>query len=158
MTAEQRAVLIAKYRAGVTEVMQALDGFPPALLPGHPIAGKWSAAEIVHHLADSEMTSAIRLRRLVAETNPVLAGYDQDEYARRLHYQTRPIAPSLAAFQAARESTAQLLDAMTEDEWRRQGTHTESGPYSAERWLEIYAVHAHGHADQIRRLREALGA
>ena len=45
---------------------------------------------------------------------------------------------------------------MTEADWTRPGWHTESGPYTAETWLVIYAAHAHGHADQIRRLKAAL--
>ena len=69
--------------------------------------GKWSAREIVHHLGDSEMTSAIRLRRLIAEEDPLIQGYDQEEFARRLFYD-RPIEASLAAFRAARESTARF--------------------------------------------------
>ena len=44
---------------------------------------------------------------------------------------------------------------MTEDEWRRGGTHTEHGPYTIERWLEIYSEHAHKHADQIRVARDS---
>ena len=158
MTQDERRALIAQYKAGVDEVLQALDGFPADRLTAHLVPGKWSAAEIVHHLADSEMQSAIRLRRLLAESHPVLQGYDQDEWARRLRYRERPLAPSLAAFRAARETTAQLLDTMSEAEWRHLGWHTEGGAYHAERWLEIYAAHAHGHAAQIRRLRQAAGA
>lgn len=156
MTSEQRRALIDRYRAGYAEVTSALDGFPKDQLNAHPIAGKWSAAEIVHHLADSEMNSAIRLRKLLAEKHPVLQGYDQDQWARVLRYGERPVEPSLMAFRAARETTAQLLDAMTESEWHHLGWHSEAGSYHAERWLEIYAEHAHGHADQIRRLRQAL--
>lgn len=158
MTVEDRRALIAKYKAGVDEVVRALDGFPPGHLAAHPIAGKWSAAEIVHHLADSEMMSAMRLRKMLTEPHPVIQGYDQDEWSQRLRYEERPIAPALAAFRAARETTGQLLDSMTTEDWRRHGWHTESGSYHCDRWLEIYAAHAHGHAAQIRRLRETLGA
>lgn len=156
MDPSQRNALIARYRDGFAEVMRALDGFPPGQLTTHPIPGKWSAAEIVHHLADSEMTSAIRLRKLLAEPHPVIQGYDQDLWAARLHYQSRPIEPSLAAFRAARESTAQLFEFMSEEDWRHLGWHSESGSYHCERWLEIYAAHAHGHAEQIARLKAAL--
>lgn len=156
MTSEQRRALIERYKAGVAEVLAALDGFPENQLAAHPIPGKWSAAEIVHHLADSEGQSATRIRKLLTERHPVIQGYDQDEWARALRYNERPIAPALAAFRAARETTAQLLELMSDDDWRRLGWHSESGSYHAERWLEIYAEHAHGHAGQIRRLREAL--
>jgi hypothetical protein len=156
MTSEQRRALIERYKQGYAEIAAALEGFPAGSLTAHPIAGKWSAAEIVHHLADSETQSAVRLRKLLAEPFPVIQGYDQDEWARTLRYAERPIEPALAAFRAARETTAQLLDLMSEADWRRPGWHTDAGDYHAERWLEIYAEHAHGHAGQIRRLRQAL--
>jgi uncharacterized damage-inducible protein DinB len=156
MKAEERKELIARYRAGYDEVINALSDFPDELMTAHPLPGKWSAREIVHHLADSETTSAIRLRRLLAEERAVIKGYDQDEYAKLLKYNERDMAPALEAFRSARATTAQILNFMTEDDWKREGEHTESGRYTPEHWLEIYAAHAHNHASQIRRLREAL--
>ncbi|HEY7184328.1 MAG TPA: DinB family protein [Blastocatellia bacterium] len=156
MTQAERKNLIDKYAAGYDEVISALEGFPKEKLTANLIPGKWSAAEIVQHLADSEMASAIRLRRLLVEDRPVIHGYDQDLFATRLRYNERDLAPALEAFHGARTTTIQLLERMTEEDWRREGTHTESGRYTAEDWLQIYAAHAHGHADQIRRLREKL--
>lgn len=156
MTHEERQQLIARYRDGFGEVARSLEGFTEEQLGAHPLPGKWSAREIVHHLADSEMTSAIRLRRLLCEERPEIQGYDQDAFAARLRYHERDIAPALEAFRAARSTTAQLLDVMTDEDWAREGTHTESGRYTAEDWLRIYAAHAHDHAAQIRRLREEL--
>jgi len=156
MTPEEREALIAQYAAGYDEVMNALNGFPAESLAAHPIPGKWSAREIVHHLADSETTSAGRIRKLLVEDNPVIEGYDEAEFAVKLRYNERDIEPALEAFRSARSTTVQVLRLMSEDDWQRAGTHTESGPYSAERWLQIYADHAHNHAGQIRRLREAL--
>jgi hypothetical protein len=156
MTPEERKELIATYAAGYDEVMNALNGFPVESLAAHPIPGKWSAREIVHHLGDSETTSAGRLRKLLVEDNPTIQGYDQDEFATKLRYNERDMAPALEAFRSARETTGQLLELMNEADWKRSGTHTESGPYSMEDWLKIYAAHAHNHAAQIRRLHEAL--
>jgi hypothetical protein len=155
MTTSTRHALIQQYKDGYAVVEAALAGATDAELDARPGRNKWTAREIVHHLADSEMTSAIRLRRLLAEDRPVIQGYDQEEFARRLHYD-RPIAASLRAFKAARETTGELLDRMTEEEWAREGTHSESGRYTVTRWLEIYAAHAHGHAGQIRRARVSL--
>ena len=152
MDKQTRTALIARYKDGYREVQAALEGASDKDLDAHPAPGKWSAREIVHHLADSEMTSAVRLRLLVAEENAAIRAYDEKEFAARLHYQ-RPIASSLLAFQAARQSTGELLDAMTDADFAKTGTHPEHGRYSVERWLEIYAEHAHKHADQIRRAR-----
>ena len=152
MDAPTRRALIAQYRSGYQDVVDALAGADDASLDKRPGPGTWSAREIVHHLADSEMTSAIRLRRLIAEDNPTIVGYDQETFARKLYYD-RPIAASLEAFRGARESRAQILDRLSEAEWARAGTHSETGPYGVTRWLEIYADHARGHAAQIRRAR-----
>ena len=156
MTPEERKELIAKYAAGYDEVTSALGGFTAETLTAHPLPGKWSAAEIVQHLADSEMISAIRLRRLLVEDNPAIQAYPEAVYADRLFYNERDIAPALNAFRAARTTTVQLLERMTEEDWQRTGTHSESGAYGTEIWLKSYAAHAHDHAGQIRRLREAL--
>jgi hypothetical protein len=155
MDHDTRQRLIRQYRDGFDAVKAALAGATDAELDARPGPGQWSAREIVHHLADSEMTSAIRLRKLIAEDRPVIHGYDQEEFARRLYYD-RPIDASLEAFRWARASTVELLDRLTPAQWAREGTHTESGHYSVTRWLEIYAVHAHNHADQIRRARASV--
>lgn len=152
MNSSDRRKLIDRYREGYGVVAEALSGITAAELDARPASNQWSAREIVHHLGDSEMTAAIRLRLLLAEDSPAIMGYDQDEFARRLYYD-RPIEASLLAFKAARETTAEILSRMTEEEWARAGTHSEIGRYSVEKWLEIYAHHAHNHADQIRRAR-----
>ena len=46
-------------------------------------------------------------------------------------------------------NTVVLLRRMPEDAWQRVGRHTESGPYSAEDWLKIYAEHLEIHSRQI---------
>ena len=152
-----RRALIERYQDGPDEVERALAGITDRELDARPGPDDWTPREIVHHLADSEMTSAIRLRRLLAEDRPTIHGYDEVAFARTLHYGQRPIAPSLDAFRAARASTATLLAHLTADDWTREGTHTESGRYTVEEWLTIYAAHAHDHADQIRRARQAAG-
>jgi hypothetical protein len=151
MNAEKRALLIKQYREGHKTVEQALSGIKPEELDRSAV-GEWTPREIVHHLADSEMMSAIRIRRLLTEDEPVIHGYDEAAFARMLT-SDRPIEPSLQAMRWARETSAQLLERMTDEDWRRVGTHTESGPYTVDDWLTIYAAHAHDHAAQIKRSR-----
>lgn len=153
MTPNERAALIERYRRGGADVGAAVAGISDAELDRRPSGdGEWTAREVIHHLADSESMAYIRLRRLIAEDAPTIQGYDEPEWARRLHYD-RPVAPSLAVLSAVRASSLQLLESLTEADWARTGTHTESGPYSVEGWLAIYAAHPTEHADQIRRAR-----
>ena len=149
MEKKERERLIAVYRDGYRALVEVLHGATEEQMAAKPAPGKWSARDIVHHLADSEMTSAIRLRRLLAEDRPTIHGYDQDQFAQVLYYD-RPHEASLEAFRYARECTAQILERLTEEQWQREGTHTEAGPYGVERWLQVYAEHAHKHARQMK--------
>jgi DinB superfamily len=146
-----RTAHLDRFRTGFDDVVGALDDITPDELDRRPPDG-WTARQIAHHLADSEATAYIRLRRLIAEDNPTIIGYDEEEFARRLHYD-RPIEPSLAVLAGVRAASLQLLESLTEAEWERSGTHSDSGSYSVDDWLRIYAGHSHDHADQIRRAR-----
>ena len=147
-----RDAALARYAAGFAEVTAALAGATDEELDRHGPTG-WSTRQVVHHLADSETMAATRIRRLVADDDPVvIQGYDEPVWAERLHYD-RPIEASLALVGAVRAASHELLRSLTAAEWERTGVHSESGAYSVERWLAIYADHCHDHADQIRRAR-----
>jgi hypothetical protein len=148
MEHKERERLIGVYRDGYRAIVEALQGATDDLLDARPRDGAWTAREIVHHLADSEMTAAIRLRLLLVEDRPQIRGYDQDAFVSRLSYD-RPHEASLMVFRYARECTAQILERLSEEQWLREGTHTEVGAFSVERWLDTYATHAHNHARQI---------
>ena len=154
MDDQKRKALIGQYRDGYSAVAESLLKITKEELDTRPAPGKWSVREIVHHLADSEMTAAVRLRLLLAQDRPTIQGYDQDEFARRLHYE-RSHESSLELFKYARLATAELLECLGPAEWLREGTHSEMGPYSVDTWLKIYAAHAHKHARQIREARGA---
>ncbi len=155
MEQQEREQLIAQYKDGYRVVADALVKITKEELDARPADGKWTAREIVHHLADSEMSAAVRFRLLVAEDRPAIKGYDQDEFARRLHYD-RPHEASLELFRAARASTAEVMACLTEADWLREGTHSEIGRFGLDTWLRIYGPHAHRHADQIRVARSSL--
>lgn len=155
--AQRRATHIATYKEGPDAIANAVKGLTDAELDRRPSPGDWTAREVVHHLADAETRSAVRLRQLLAEDSPTIQGYDEELYARTLHYD-RPIETSLALVRAVRASTAELLDRLTDADFARTGTHTESGPYSVDTWLELYAAHGHDHAEQIRRAAASASA
>ena len=50
-----------------------------------------------------------------------------------------------------RANTVPVLQRMSERDWQRAGTHSESGSYLAEDWLKIYAEHLEKHTRQLER-------
>jgi DinB superfamily len=147
--AKERYALIRRYAHGPTLLRRAFARVPSPALKWRPAPGEWSAHEVVCHCADSETNSYARIRYLVAEPTPVIQGYDQDRWAISLDYHHHPVASALATVAAVRANTTALIRRLPEDAWARKGTHTESGPYSAEEWLRIYAEHLEIHARQI---------
>ncbi|NBU31644.1 MAG: hypothetical protein EBS36_00515 [Actinobacteria bacterium] len=123
----------------------------------HPTG--WSARQVIHHMADSETQSYVRLRRLLAEPEgSVIQGYDESAWAEcsSLGYETLEIEPSLAVIAAVRSSTSKILELLSDDQLNRFGIHTESGRYSLADWLEIYTRHPREHGDQLLRALDGL--
>lgn len=151
-TSDERAKLIARYAAGPERLRAALDLAPVIeALAWRPSPDEWSAHEVAVHCADSEMNAALRIRYLVGEAEPVILGYDETGWATTFGYQEHPLTVALAVVDAVRAHTLPVIKALPDAAWARRGTHTESGPYGAEDWLQIYAAHLEEHAEQIER-------
>ncbi len=151
MTPAERRTWIARYAAGPELLGAALAEVPPEALQWRPAPGKWSVHEVIIHCADSETNAHGRIRTLVAEERPVIQGYDQDRWALTFDYHARPIGTSLITIEAVRANTVPILESLTDQDWTKMGTHSESGPYGAEDWLRSYGAHLEVHSAQIRR-------
>jgi hypothetical protein len=149
LTPAERAALIGRYAGGYAALAAAVDAAAGRLDQAAPDGG-WTARQVVHHVADSEITSAIRLRRLLAEDDPVIGGYDENRFAAVLRYD-RPVDAALRAVEAVRSTSLELVERLTPAEWARAGTHTETGRYGVEDWLRTYAAHPYDHAAQLAR-------
>ncbi|PYN78719.1 MAG: hypothetical protein DMD96_20410 [Candidatus Rokuibacteriota bacterium] len=145
----KREALIQQYADGPARLRGALAKVPPQALTWRPAPKEWSAHEIVCHCADSETNAYARIRFVVAERTPTIQGYDQDNWAGVFDYHHLPLEPALAVVEAVRASTAALIRGLPDEAWTRVGHHTESGRYTAEDWLQIYADHLENHARQI---------
>ncbi len=151
LSPEEREALIQKYAAGPSRLRAALAAAPEAARQWRPAPGKWSIHEIVCHCADSEANAYGRIRYVLAEREPLVLGYDQDEWTRAFDYHGHPLEPALQTVDAVRANTVALLRRLPEQAWAKEGRHTQSGRYTAEDWLRIYAEHVEKHSRQIER-------
>jgi hypothetical protein len=160
VTAAEREELIKRYEAGPSLIREALAKVPAEAMTWRPASGKWSVHQVVCHCADSETNSAMRIRYLVGEDTPTIVGYDQDAWARTFDYHGFPLDVALAQVETVRRWTAAFIRRLPEAAGSRSGTHTEmpAEPYTAEKWLRIYAEHLEVHARQIGRNVEAFRA
>jgi len=116
------------------------------------ISGGWTARQVIHHVADGEAQSYARFRRLIAEPGTQIQGYDEAGWGENdtLGYKDLPVAESLEVFKAARASSLEIIKRLKVNQLDNSGTHSESGEYSVNTWLETYTKHPLEHAAQIR--------
>lgn len=144
--------IAAAYEAATKEFLDIATAVPADKLDDND-GENWSSRQVIHHCADSEAQSYARLRRLVAEPNPVIQGYDENLWAKdqTLGYTELPIENSIAVFTAVRAGSLDIIKRLKPEQLELTGTHTEAGEYSLKRWLETYTRHANNHADQIKQ-------
>ena len=113
--------------------------------------GGWTPRQIIHHVADSEAQSYARLRRLIAEPGSEIQGYDEGGWGENetLGYRVLPIDNSVAVTMTVRTASADVLKRITEAQLANACIHSESGPFTLQRWIEVYSKHPVEHANQI---------
>jgi hypothetical protein len=147
------AELLERFRRGPEMVASSVTGAAGAELDYVPAPGQWSVRQILCHVADSEIVGADRFRRILAEENPTIVGYDQNAWAQNLDYGRRRTAQALETFRHIRNENYELLNQAPEAAFERQATHSERGVISLLDLLRIYAGHAEKHSQQIRKVR-----
>jgi len=146
----QRETLIQTYADGPAKLKAAVAGAPETMRKWRPEPDEFSVHEIVVHCADSETNSHGRIRYLVAEDNATIHGYDPDDWAKKFSYMDHPLEASMLTVEAVRANTVPILRRFSEEDWGSTGTHSESGVYSADGWLQIYAAHLEQHTAQVK--------
>jgi DinB superfamily len=161
-----RALLEVLGQRDPLEVLEELDGWldrrfaglPEASLQRPEAPGKWSAADVVQHLADSELVLGFRMRMILTEDRPAIQGYDQDKWAGTLRYPEVPVAEARAQLRALRVANLRALRRLGPAEMQRVGMHSERGPESLGHLVKLMGAHDLVHRRQIDRVLRAGGA
>lgn len=70
--------LIEEYKQDCMLLREAVEGLSEEELRFHPAPDKWSILQIVIHVTDDEILSTHRLRKVLAEEDPLLLSFDQN--------------------------------------------------------------------------------
>jgi uncharacterized damage-inducible protein DinB len=122
----------------------------PAQANAAPAPGKWSAREIVAHLADCELVFSVRLRQTLSVDHPIIQPFDQENWARR--YAAYDLPSALALFTAARNWNLKFLTTVDETDRHRPTTHPERGTMTFWTIVETIAGHDINHLQQLERI------
>lgn len=126
---------------------------PESLLRTRPSADRWSLLEIAAHLSDVEIAIGWRTRSIIGAPDGIpVQAYDQNAWQEAFRYNECDIAPTLAAFTAARENNLRLYRSLTESQWNKYGLHSERGRESVRDIIRLQAGHDLNHLRQIETI------
>ncbi len=129
-----------------------LDSTPVEKWRARPAPGRWSAAEVLAHLADAEVVAGWRVRSILSASGTPLQAFDQDAWAEAFKYAEVDPAESLALFAAARASLLSVLARVDRSRLSHHGMHAERGQETIGHLIQLYAGHDINHLKQIEAL------
>jgi hypothetical protein len=146
----EHARLIERLGTSAAALAAAVASVPPGTESQTPGPGEWSVRETLIHARNvALLVNGLRLRRLIYESEPVFADFDEARFRRAHLARAEPIADLVAMIIAEHQQIARLLRALPDDEWQRSGRHPERGPMSIEVLARWSSDHAEEHAAQI---------
>src|SRR6185437_15371075 len=148
---KERSAKIEKYGNAYDELATYIKTLSKEEMDYKPAPEKWSAHEIVVHIADAEANSYVRLHKALAEPGEMIFAYDQDQWASKLGYTHKDFNDHLELFRLLRKIAYNMIKGMPEEKWNNQYKHPEYGLVGLDRWIDIYVGHIPGHIAQIER-------
>jgi FMN phosphatase YigB (HAD superfamily) len=146
------SAIIATLRATPAFLHSLCAHLTPEAWVQRPAAGEWSVIEILCHLVDMDIEVNLpRLRKVLQETNPFVAGMDTDAWADSRQYIQRDCMQSLQDFVTARLELIAFLVSLSPDDWQRQARHAVFGPTCLHEMAIFAAGHDRLHVRQIHQ-------
>jgi hypothetical protein len=149
--------LIEAYASKGPQWSGAIKGMTREQLRARPVPGKWTSAELVLHMMDSDLIASDRMKRIAAENKPLIMGYDEQAFSDNLRYNDQDAHAAAEIFRLNREMTATLLRALPDEAFEREGVHSERGLITLRGLVELYVWHSDHHLKFLEDKKRALG-
>ncbi len=113
---------------------------------------QWSVAEIVAHLAETEIVLAWRYRLIAEKSGVTLQPFDQDVWAKQSRYGSTNIREMTELFSLARKANLVFLSGLPKQLWNNYGMHQERGKETIRHIVNLEAGHDINHLKQIKKI------
>jgi uncharacterized damage-inducible protein DinB len=156
ITPEKRAEFIQTIAELPDKIKEAVEGLTDEQLDTRYRPEGWTVRQTVHHVADSHIKSICRFKLAMTEENPLIRAYFEDLWA-ELADSRLPIDISLNILEGIHARWTVLLKSLTDEDFKRPLRHPESGEWTVEQFLALYAWHSLHHTAHITSLRKRSG-
>lgn len=148
---------ISVLRAMPQRITRLLKGRTRKQLYTRPEPHRWSVAEIVAHLAETELVLGWRYRSIVERSGVPLQSFEQDDWAVNSRYATSDVKQMLLLFAILRSANLRFLNGLSPKQWKHYGMHQQRGKESVEHIVRLEAGHDLNHLRQIQRILKPKG-
>jgi hypothetical protein len=152
----RRAEYIQTYSELPEKLVAAVAGLTDEQLDTPYRDGGWTLRQTVHHVADSHMNGFIRVKFALTEDGPTIMPYDEASWA-ELPDKSLPVDVSLKILDGVHSRLTTLLRGLSEKQFGRTYVNPESGPWTIDAFIALYAWHSRHHTAHITELRKAKG-
>jgi len=149
--------LIDRFEADADVPARAIEGLTREEMLTFPVPGTWSIQQLIVHLMDSHVTCMLRMRKIIAEDNPLLTAYDENAFVRRLQYEDTDAKAAAEIFRLTQRMMAGVLRKLPDSAFDRTGIHTERGKVTLGELVPDYIGHLEHHMKFLRAKRAAMG-
>lgn len=142
---------LENFQKNTADFLDALALFPDRARTIAP-EGEWSAAFIIHHVADGELHFAARYLHTLGSDNPTMIYFEEERYPSALHYDQRSISKSLASIAGIRAMVHEVLSQVDEGAWSRITTSQDGETFTLAQLVEKANCHLISHTEQLKAL------
>ncbi len=151
-----RLELLGQLAQSPAQVRAVVAGLAESRLDTPYRLGGWTVRQVVHHLADAQMNWYIRTKFALTEIEPVIKPFDEATWAELPDSRSGPVEPSLDLLDGLIARWVELLQSLTEDQWKRKMIHPDRGVLALDTLLPMHVWHMRHHTAHITELRKRL--
>jgi hypothetical protein len=143
---------ISIMRSTPIRIEKMISGVPRTVLFKKPAPKRWSIAQIIAHLAETELVLGWRYRSVAEKNGVPLQPFEQDDWAANSRYQKSDVKEMLEMYSVLRKANLKFLEGLPKAKWNNFGLHQERGKETIRHIVNLEAGHDLNHFKQIQAI------
>lgn len=144
--------LVTQYLSNTEEFLKLAQSISVQERTQQPAPDQWSAAFVIHHMADADAHFATRFLHILTTDKPSITPFDEEIYPERLNYVKRNASDSLLAIAGLQAVVINILSLVPDSNWSRLGIHPEKGEITLTDILTQTNNHVISHTEQLHQI------
>jgi hypothetical protein len=134
------------------KIKKLIKGVKNKVLSKKPAPERWSVAEIIAHLAETELVLGWRYRSIAEKNGVIIQSFEQDDWAKNSRYGKSDTDEMLEMYSLLRKANLRFLAGLPKEKFENFGMHQERGKETIAHIRNLEAGHDLNHLKQIEKI------